>query len=240
MLTQKGFYWLWGLILILQSEMTQMSLNWNEKVNFARYEFAKKALKRISFFDRGKTARSFSAWEPGWTFAKSLDSGLIKMSASNPFFATYQTFSESRFFWSLFENNFEKNSSAKLMGCISKYLNPILMQFASCWLSRQKVLKSAYRPFSSKKHHFPSERLNFFTQHCAPPRSSRRHLDIISWFFLQALTFFLPFWTFEFIAFIPYFSIFSLTWTFELFGVFIGASEAIGDSVAEFVDLEDL
>ena len=67
-------------------------------MNFPRYDFAKKALKRISFFDRGKIARSFSGWEPGWTFAKALDSGLIKMSASNPFFAIYQTFGESRFF----------------------------------------------------------------------------------------------------------------------------------------------
>ena len=33
---------------------------------------------------------------------------------------------------------------------------------------------------------------------------------------------------------------FSLTWTFELFGVFVGAPEAVGDPVTEFVDLEDL
>ena len=33
---------------------------------------------------------------------------------------------------------------------------------------------------------------------------------------------------------------FSLTWTFELFGVFVGASEAVGDAVTEFVDLKDL
>ena len=77
-----------------------------------------------------------------------------------------------------------------MKGCISKYLNPILMQSTSCWLNRQKVLKTASRPFSSKKHQFSSERLNFFTKHCAPPRSSRTHLKIISWFFLEALTFF--------------------------------------------------
>ena len=33
---------------------------------------------------------------------------------------------------------------------------------------------------------------------------------------------------------------FSLTWTFELFGVFVGAPEAVGDPVTEFVDLKDL
>ena len=105
---------------------------------------------------------------------------------------------------------------------------------ASCWLSRQKVLKTASQPFYSKKHHFPSERLNFFPRHCSPQH------------YFASFDFFLIFRLFEHFSFLAFtfdfwiLIFFSLTWTFQLFGVFIGASEAIGDSVAEFVDLEDL
>ena len=63
---------------------------------------------------------------------------------------------------------------------------------ASCWLSRQKVLKTASQPFYSKKHHFPSERLNFLPRHCSPQH------------YFASFDFFLIFRLFEHFSFLAF------------------------------------
>ena len=56
---KKGVYWLWGLILILQSQTTQMSLKWKRKREFPEIWICEEILEMYFIFWQRQNSQKF-------------------------------------------------------------------------------------------------------------------------------------------------------------------------------------
>ena len=129
------------------------------------------------------------------------------MSASNPFFATYQTFGESRFFWSLFElkENWRQNKR------VSIFLPKIWILF---WCSLLHVGWADKKFWKLHLDHFPPKSIIFRPKGSISSHDTARHHEAAEHIWRSFLIFFA---SFDFFYLFEHSSLFRLSFTFHFF-----------------------